>query len=108
MNALKTKENHFGILYLNIVSLNKHVDGLSSLLSLMIIGLSEHKIGLNTPINNISLPGYTFSFDETKSTHGGTGLIVCIGVSNPLKNTSSTLSCQAPPLNLLTVQAALF
>ena len=81
INALKTKENHFGILHLNIVSLNKHIDGLSNLISLMklnftIIGLSEHKIGLNTLINNISLPGYAFCFDETKSTHGGTGFFI--------------------------------
>ena len=34
-------------------------------------GLSEHKIGLNTSINNVSLPCYAFCFDETKSTHGG-------------------------------------
>ena len=62
INALKTKENRFGILYLNIASLNKHINGLSNLLSLMklnfpIIGLSEHKIGLNAPINNIFLSG---------------------------------------------------
>ena len=31
MNALKTKENRFGILHLNIISLYKHVDGLSNL-----------------------------------------------------------------------------
>ena len=81
INALKTKENHFGILHLNIASLNKRIDGLSNLISLMklnfpIIGLSEHKIGLNTPINNISLPGYAFCFDETKSTHGATGFFI--------------------------------
>ena len=81
INTLKTKENHFGILHLNIASLNKHVDGISNLLSLMklnfpIIGLSEHKIGLNTPINNISLWGYAFCYDETKSTHGGTGFFI--------------------------------
>ena len=29
INALKTKNNHFGILHLNIESLNKHIDGLS-------------------------------------------------------------------------------
>ena len=56
INALKTKENHFGILRLSIASLNKHVHGISNLLNLMIlsfsiIGLSEHKIGLNIPIN---------------------------------------------------------
>ena len=36
----------------------------------------ERKIRLNTPINNISLPGYAFCFDETKSTHGGTGFFI--------------------------------
>ena len=80
INTPKTKENHFGILHLNIVSLNKHVDDISSLLSLMklnfpIIGLSEHKIRLNTPINNISLSGYAFCYDETNSTHGGAFLL---------------------------------
>ena len=38
-----------------------------------IIGLCEHKIRSNSWINNISLLGYTFCFDETKSTHGSTG-----------------------------------
>ena len=69
----KKKGNHFGIFHLNITSLNKYIDGLSDLLSLMklnfpIIGLSEHRIGLNTPINNISLPDYVFYFNETKTT----------------------------------------
>ena len=45
-------------------------------LNFLIKGLSEHKIGLNTPITNISLPGYAFWFDETKSTHGGTGFFI--------------------------------
>ena len=35
INALKTKESHFGILHLNIASLNKLIDGISNLLSLM-------------------------------------------------------------------------
>ena len=34
--------------------------------------MGEHKIGLHTPINNMSLPSYGFCFDEAKSTHGGT------------------------------------
>ena len=72
INTLKRKENHFGILHLNIASLNKHIDGLFNLISLMklnfpIIGMSEHKIGLNTPINNISLPGYAFCFERQKA-----------------------------------------
>ena len=54
MNALKTKENRFGILHLNITSLYKHVDGLSNLsfklceIKFSNYGLSEHEIGLNT------------------------------------------------------------
>ena len=60
INVLKTKENHFAILHLNTPSLNKYIDGLSNLISLIklnfpIIGLSEHKIGLNTLINNLLL-----------------------------------------------------
>ena len=70
-NALETKENHYDILHLNIASLNKYVDGFSNLLSLIklhfpIIGLSEHKIGLNIPNYNMSLPRYAFCFDEKK------------------------------------------
>ena len=45
-------------------------------LNFPIIGLSGHKIGLNTPINNISLPGYAFCLDERKITHGGTGFFI--------------------------------
>ena len=49
VNALKTKENYFGIPHLIIVSLNKLIDGLFNLLSLVklnypIICSSEHKI----------------------------------------------------------------
>ena len=63
------------------MSLNKHIDGLSNLLSLLklnfpIIDFSEHRIRLNTPFNNISLPGYAFCFDEKKSTHSGTGFFI--------------------------------
>ena len=31
INALKTEENHVGILHFNIASLNKYIDGLSNL-----------------------------------------------------------------------------
>ena len=30
----------------------------------------------DTNFNNISLTGYTFCYDETKSTHGGTGFYI--------------------------------
>ena len=41
-----------------------------------ITGLCEHKIRSNSFINNISLPGYTFGCDETKSTHDGTSFYI--------------------------------
>ena len=41
-----------------------------------IIGLCEHNIRSNSFINNISLPCLTFRYDETKSTHGGTGFYI--------------------------------
>ena len=61
--------------------LNKHIDSLSDVISMMefnfpIIGLREHKIRSNSFINKISLPGYTFCYDETKGTHGGTGFYI--------------------------------
>ena len=41
-----------------------------------IIGLCERNIRSNSFINNISLPCLTFRYDETKSTHGGTGFYI--------------------------------
>ena len=70
LNALNNKANYFGILRLNIASLKKHINSLSNVLSMMkfiflVIGLTEHKIRSNSFINNISLPGHTFCYDET-------------------------------------------
>ena len=81
LNALNNKANYFGIFHINIAFLNKHIDSLSNVLSMMkvnfpIIGLSEHKFKSNSFINNISLLGYTFCYDETKSTHGGTSFYI--------------------------------
>ena len=45
-------------------------------LNFPIIGLREHKLGLNTPINNISLLGYAICYDDTQSTHNGTGFFI--------------------------------
>ena len=78
MNALNNKKNFFGILYLNIVSLNKQIDSLSNVLSMMKfnfpnIWLNKHKIRPNSFINNISLPGFILCYDKTRSTHDGTG-----------------------------------
>ena len=76
MNVLNNKANYFGIAFLS-----KHIDSLSNVLSMIkfnfpITGLCEHKIRSNYFFNNISLPSYTFCYDETKSTHGGTGFYI--------------------------------
>ena len=77
----------FGLLHVNIASLNKHFDELHQLLSRLkfefdVIGISEHKIGSDAiPTNNISLPGYDdFKFEPTGTTHGGTGFYIKKGL----------------------------
>ena len=70
-----------GVMHLNIASLSKHFDDLSNLLAMMkysfpVIGLTEHKIGRNQPLCEINLPGYTFCYDKTMSSHGGTVFFV--------------------------------
>lgn len=53
INCLKTKEGYSGILHLNVASLNKNIESVSSLLSLM--KLNFPIIDLNEPQNqNIS------------------------------------------------------
>ena len=77
------KESSFGMIHVNIASLNAHIDDLRTVLSRMkpeidIIGISEHKIkkGL-TPSNNIDIGGYDeFVFEPTGTTHGGAGFYI--------------------------------
>ena len=77
------KESSFGMLHVNIASLNAHIDDLRTVLSRMkpeidIIGISEHKIKKDfTPSNNIDIGGYDeFIFEPTGSTHGGAGFYI--------------------------------
>ena len=73
LNKTEDLKNHkLGVLHLNIASLSKHIEDLHHLISSLdftfqIIALTEHKIGKNTPIVNINLPGYQFSY--TPSIH---------------------------------------
>ena len=73
----------FGLLHLNIASLDKHFDDLRLVLSKLnykfdIIGISEHKIFKDSsPSVNINLAGYNeFIFEPTETSHGGTGFYV--------------------------------
>ena len=70
----------FGLLHINIASINKHIDDLRFILSQInfnfdIIGISEHKILKDTaPSNNITISGYDeFKFEPTETNYGGTG-----------------------------------
>ena len=77
LNSLKLdKSSSFGLLHLNIASLNAHIDDLKTVLARLkysfdIIGISEHKIGKDSPpSNNIAIPGYyPFIFEPTGTTH---------------------------------------
>ena len=76
LNSLKVDvPSSFGLLHVNIASLNAHIDDLKTVLARMkynfdVIGISEHKIreGM-TPPNNINIAGYNeFIFDPTATT----------------------------------------
>ena len=68
-----------------------------------IIELCEHKIRSNSFINNISLPGYTFCYDETKSTHGGTGFYINDKFSNVKRNDLNISLDNNPELTFIEV-----
>ena len=73
----------FGFFHANIASLNKHIDDLRHILSLLsykfdVIGISEHKIRKDFPAsNNITIPGYNECiYEPTETSHGGTGFYI--------------------------------
>ena len=86
------KESSFGMLHVNIASLNLHVDDLRTVLSRLepnidIIGITEHKIKKDKdgkvipPSNNINIGGYEeFKFEPTGTTHGGAGFFIKNGI----------------------------
>merc|ERR1712131_558354 len=84
LNSLKVDvPSSFGLLHVNIASLNAHIDDLKTVLARMkfefdVIGISEHKIlkGM-PPSNNIDIAGYNeFIFDPTETACGGTGFYI--------------------------------
>ena len=68
------KSSSFGLLHINIASLNKHIDDLKLILSMFtheidVIGISEHKI---QKVNEKPSGYHEFLFQPTETTHGGT------------------------------------
>ena len=75
------KNSSLAPLHLNIASLSKHFEDLQNFVSLLkhsfdIIGISEHKITKGSKNSAFNLLGYTFCFNETETSHGGTDFFV--------------------------------
>ena len=88
LNKLKPdKTSSFGLMHVNIASLDAHIDDLRTALgrlkySFDVIGISEHKIrkGFSTS-NNIDITGYDpFNFLPTETFCGGTGFYIKSGL----------------------------
>ena len=93
MNSLKPDKLSFGLLHVNIASLDAHIDDLRTFLSRSkfnfdVIGISEHKIKKgSSPSNNIALIGYNeFEFEPTGTTHGGTGFYIKQGLDYKMRD----------------------
>ena len=72
--------NAFSTLHLNIASLNKYSEDLSTLISSLeipinVIAVTEHKLSATSFLFH-ELLNYDFVFTPTKSTHGGAGFFV--------------------------------
>ena len=79
-SALRSNFKSFSLLHLNISSLEKHFDELSSLPLLIkhsfdIIGISETRLNSSSS-SNISLPNYSFIHTNSTSRAGGVGLYI--------------------------------
>ena len=88
LNSLKPdKLSSFGLLHVNIASLDAHIDDLKTVLSRskfnFDIGVSDHKIKNDcSPSNNIEKTEYNdFDFEPTGTTHGGTGFYIKKGIN---------------------------
>ena len=94
LNSLKPdKLSSFGLLHVNIASLDAHIDDLRTVLSRSkfnfdIIGISEHKIKKDSHAsNNIQIIGYNeFEFEPTGTTHGGTGFYIKQGLNYKIRD----------------------
>ena len=90
---LDPNDNSLRLFHDNIASLNKYLDDLHNLLSIIklqiqVTGICEHKIKMNSCLNG-SLPGYTFKFQPATSTPGGVRFFIndnlCYKMRNDLK-----------------------
>ena len=78
---LNKNKNKISMFHLNIASLNKHKDELTTLLQMMkhsfdFLALTETKIKFNNPISNVDLDGYISFSTPTCSEKGGAILYI--------------------------------
>ena len=84
------KNSSLTTLHPNISSLSRHFEDLQNFLSLLkhlfdINGISEHKITKGSKNSAFNLPGYTFCFNETETSHRGTGFSVSNNLAYKLR-----------------------
>ena len=96
-NKLKPdKTSSFGLMHVNIASLDAHIDDLRTALgrlkySFDVIGISEHKVRKDCPTsNNIDIAGYDpFDFLPTETFCGGTGFYIKSGLEYKVRKDSN-------------------
>ena len=87
-----TSSNHFSVLHSNIRSLSANFDNFTQMLSELkhtfsVIGLTETKFKVSKePLNNHSIPGYTFVSQPSLSNAGGTGFFISDKLSYTIRN----------------------
>ena len=77
----KLPKKSFTMIHLNIASLQRHIDELRSLLTLLnhpfdVICITETRLHQASPLVNIEIPGYDFHHTPTLSQCGGAGIYV--------------------------------
>ena len=87
--------DNLDLFHVNVASLNKYLDDLHNLLSIIklqiqVIGICEHKNKKRSCLNG-SLPGYIFNFEPTTSTHGGVGFFINDNLCYKVRNDSKIL-----------------
>ena len=81
--------SNFGVLHLNIASLNKYIEDLNNFLASLshrieLIGITEHKIKYGNFLQG-SLSNYNFVFNPITSTHGGVGIFISNSLSYKMR-----------------------
>ena len=83
--AEKFSKKYLTMIHLNIASLQRHIDELRTLLSILnhpfqVICISETRLHDEKPLSNIDIDGYEFVHTKTTSQCGGVGIYIKSGI----------------------------